>query len=558
MRRMLSEFVILVALAASLSITDCAYGGLTVFFHGANNGDSPTQDMLTPIGESVVTTIPTAAALWELKQKLSRDEFSHELVLLDGDPETASEHVVLGNWQNHAWGQASGTRVAEAFAEYLLKTNPEWFSGPIDLGGHSRGGGVIYDFARTLGERNIAVEGLHFWDNHPVNGIQPQPYGSFDWGDSVPTHLDNVGFAANYIQLNDAQIPGKEVEGALNIDISASRLDHFGVVSFFHGTIDLELDRAVPSGRRVRDNWYEADLGPRDNIGFQWSHLGENPDQRPLDGVHPALGGNSEPRPVEVTGEAWPWIGLTMDSRTTLKAGNTSVEVVYSDPDSSAELSVIQSEGLDPTSGIEIFSEQLSSTATKMSLPIELDIPDSGSGYLHFILDDGDHIKYTTAEYAHEFDLLLGDFDLNTVLDANDLDLLGIEIRNSGGDVAYDVNSDSTVDELDRDFWVTELAGTRLGDANLDRQVNFSDFLTLSSGFGKIGGWANGDFDGDGKVSFPDFLAMSANFGHSSAAPVSVPEPSSICLFLLGLVAITKNRVSQSTKTRTRVRGPRS
>ena len=86
----------------------------------------------------------------------------------------------------------------------------------------------------------------------------------------------------------------------------------------------------------------------------------------------------------------------------------------------------------------------------------------------------------------------------------------------------------------------------RPGDANLDGDVNFADFLTLSANFGQAGTWDQGDFDGNGMVQFPDFLALSDNFGTVANASVStVPEPTgvSIALFgLLGLIRFQKRR----------------
>ncbi len=45
--------------------------------------------------------------------------------------------------------------------------------------------------------------------------------------------------------------------------------------------------------------------------------------------------------------------------------------------------------------------------------------------------------------------------------------------------------------------------------------VDFSDFLALSTHFGKLvdAVWEEGDFDGDGNVSFSDFLILSTNYG---------------------------------------------
>ena len=61
----------------------------------------------------------------------------------------------------------------------------------------------------------------------------------------------------------------------------------------------------------------------------------------------------------------------------------------------------------------------------------------------------------------------------------------------------------------------TEFELALAGDSNLDGLIDFSDFLALSSNFGKDvdSAWADGDFDGDARVTFADFLILSDNFG---------------------------------------------
>ena len=76
------------------------------------------------------------------------------------------------------------------------------------------------------------------------------------------------------------------------------------------------------------------------------------------------------------------------------------------------------------------------------------------------------------------------------------------------------------------------------GDADLDGEVTFEDFLALSANFGEAGSWEQGDFDGNGQVDFPDFLALSANFGGAANAAAPVPEPASLSITLFGLLGL--------------------
>lgn len=133
-----------------------------------------------------------------------------------------------------------------------------------------------------------------------------------------------------------------------------------------------------------------------------------------------------------------------------------------------------------------------------------------------------------------------GDLLVDGQFTATDIDMLSRHVNALGGRYdltryelkVIDLNGDLLVNEDDRQFWVEELVGTLAGDANLDRRVDFSDFITLADGFHQRGGWGDGDFDGDGHVRFQDFVLLSANFGSTPPAPVPEPSPS------LGMVLV--------------------
>jgi len=64
------------------------------------------------------------------------------------------------------------------------------------------------------------------------------------------------------------------------------------------------------------------------------------------------------------------------------------------------------------------------------------------------------------------------------------------------------------------EVWRIDLVEPVLGDLNMDRTVDFEDFLLFSSNFGKQDAEsADGDFDGDGAVLFTDFLIFAEQFG---------------------------------------------
>jgi hypothetical protein len=80
--------------------------------------------------------------------------------------------------------------------------------------------------------------------------------------------------------------------------------------------------------------------------------------------------------------------------------------------------------------------------------------------------------------------------------------------------------------------------GIRRGDANLDRDVDISDFSALAAGFGAADPeWSQGDFDSDGDVDISDFNLLVGNFGHHDPivltnTPSPTPESSTLCLAL--------------------------
>ncbi len=134
-----------------------------------------------------------------------------------------------------------------------------------------------------------------------------------------------------------------------------------------------------------------------------------------------------------------------------------------------------------------------------------------------------------------------GDFNGDRVFTPRDIDELIDAINSPEPSEFYDLNGDGSVNSDDRTFWIEELANVTKGDADMNGEVDFSDFLALSGAFETDGGWAGGDFDGSGLTDFVDFLTLSGNFGQTVTAVASVPEPSSVALasfamFVFGLL----------------------
>ena len=65
-----------------------------------------------------------------------------------------------------------------------------------------------------------------------------------------------------------------------------------------------------------------------------------------------------------------------------------------------------------------------------------------------------------------------------------------------------------------------------LGDLNLSRKVDFTDFVTLARNYGKTNAdWAMGDFNYNGKVDFGDLVALARNYGQTGPAATAALTP---------------------------------
>ena len=88
--------------------------------------------------------------------------------------------------------------------------------------------------------------------------------------------------------------------------------------------------------------------------------------------------------------------------------------------------------------------------------------------------------------------MLTGDFNIDCVVDANDIDVLVAEIIANSTDQLFDLNADGLVDIRDHSTMILDVIQTSFADANLDGAVDFSDFLIVARSFGEAGGWASG------------------------------------------------------------------
>ena len=157
---------------------------------------------------------------------------------------------------------------------------------------------------------------------------------------------------------------------------------------------------------------------------------------------------------------------------------------------------------------------------------------------------------------ANLHDNILGDFDGDGDIDADDIDVL---CANMGGDPdTYDLDGDLDVDEDDMIYLVENLVqlqdgsgrvGTRRGDFNLDGLVNATDLAIMNPNFGLMPKlYADGNANCDATINGTDLAILAGNIGF--AAPTgAVPEPITMSLLGLGGLGILgRRRVRRQAK----------
>lgn len=132
-----------------------------------------------------------------------------------------------------------------------------------------------------------------------------------------------------------------------------------------------------------------------------------------------------------------------------------------------------------------------------------------------------------------------GDYNANGEFDVDDLDRLCQAVGFGVNLTELDVTGDAVLNHDDVTRFL-DLASTAPGDANVDGNVAFDDFLSLTDNFGDdFRVWSEGDFDCNLRIDFRDFILLSQNYGSIRETPLAaVPEPTSAMLFGLALLGL--------------------
>ncbi|MHC4562949.1 MAG: DUF7901 domain-containing protein [Planctomycetota bacterium] len=164
------------------------------------------------------------------------------------------------------------------------------------------------------------------------------------------------------------------------------------------------------------------------------------------------------------------------------------------------------------------------------------------TGSWHDLVCPGGHpLEGQAMELAFVIDgPLVGDFDGDDDLDADDIDLLCDHVGSP--EVEYDLDGDGDVDEDDQLFLIENLIGTKRGDFNLDGIINATDLAIMKSNYGQCGvGYAGGNANCTTCVDGTDLAIFKANFGFMAPSG-AVPEPATLGMLAVGAVARVRKR----------------
>jgi hypothetical protein len=208
---------------------------------------------------------------------------------------------------------------------------------PIHLIGHSRGGGMICDIARLLGEKGIIVDHLTPLDPHPLTSSDPQPFLGTTVIDTPAAVYENVLFADVYLQ-NVEYPEGEAVSGAWNrtwgtmaggyYDNDSPYPNHRNIYLMYQGTVDL--NNPVNNGEasmdaEEREAWFTGEEAGGDQTGFGFSRI-KGTVARENEGLHAdtLFGGTGSRQALSWNEAVWPNIAVLQVSKDDTPLGHGS------------------------------------------------------------------------------------------------------------------------------------------------------------------------------------------------------------------------------------------
>jgi hypothetical protein len=304
--------------------------GLTVIAHGAElfggAGSSSRPGWIDSMGQAVAARYGGNTAIYALRVEPNGDNavkiasFTRLSGAANSAAGTSGETVLLLDWAAVSnvgilppKSDYSTTLISNAVLPYLTTAFPNvginspLAEGTIQLIGHSRGGSMIAELARGLGNVGIWVDHLTFLD--------PRPVPSDPLNISVRS---NVIFADNYYQTsgdglfvpNGVTVSGAVNTGPLKVEGSGLGHTHNNIILFYQGTVDTSSTANIQSVK-VPNSWYADNNVNRETTGFYYAHGGGGAWARPASGLSSAFGGSVSRSAAARTSGAAQWANVS-------------------------------------------------------------------------------------------------------------------------------------------------------------------------------------------------------------------------------------------------------
>jgi beta propeller repeat protein len=350
----------------------------------------------------------------------------------------SGEIVIRLSWSDVSTGSRSTGEIAAAVVPALLASNtiPEFgrplSEYPIHLIGFSRGGSLVCEIARLLGEKGVWVDHITTLDPVPCDGIgEPQ-----NFGDAPANIYKNVLFADNYWQENIWTVDpdGQSVSGAYNRKLvsfgGGYPLQHFDVHLWYHGTIDTEVgasDGTETITEQMRQDWWNSYENRGANAGYYYSRLFRgnrksygvpvSGGERIIDGYHEDVGGYGDRVTVSQVGAQWPNIidvDVSNNDFPLLIGESLYVTFHFQDRDSRSVTKFYLDDDKNPYNGTQVYlggnrENSLNSNIVDDGAYLNTGAANAGSYYLLLTIEDGAyppyvaHKRYMYAEYPVSF-----------------------------------------------------------------------------------------------------------------------------------------------------------
>ncbi len=201
------------------------------------------------------------------------------------------EILVKLDWRSLANNSTSTEQVAPWVFNALASTNFISELGghalaefPLHLIGHSRGGSLVCEVSRLLGNQGIWTDHLTTLDPHPMNNDGFIDFPFYTVVDAPARTYESVLFHDNYFQTLNLIAYGEAVAGAYvrqlsNLDggYSSITASHSDAHLWYQGTIDRQYetsDGTASIGLLERQNWYSSFEQQGVYAGFYYSLIG--------------------------------------------------------------------------------------------------------------------------------------------------------------------------------------------------------------------------------------------------------------------------------------------